>query len=340
MQVTIKDIAQKVGVSPSTVSRALNGNSRISEETTKKIQKVMEELDYHPNSQARSLVNGNTYYIGLVIDAQDATTFANAFFNRSVFAIEKVLQEQGYTLLILNDGINKNVSTVEKLVLERKVDGLILPSSIIRPELIDQLNKLDFPFVIMGEPEHCKDISMWIDIDNEQGSANAVSYLLEKKYKSIVFISDSESTLFARKRIQGYWNQLKKSNADLKGAHVYSCIGDPSESYQLVEEALRENPDTDAFICGNNMIAFHVLQALKDKKMKVPEEVGVVAFDNYPIAEYTDPPLTVIDVDTYDLGTQAARKVIQKIEKESMKFTHTLIPTKLIERLSTKRGGV
>lgn len=127
MPATIKDIAKKVGVNPSTVSRVINGTASISEETKQKIKDAMRELDYHPNSLARSLVNGSTFTIGLVIDAGNSDAFSNAFFIRSVSAIEAVTQQRGFNLLITSDTDKENNTAVKNLVLEKKIDGIILP---------------------------------------------------------------------------------------------------------------------------------------------------------------------------------------------------------------------
>lgn len=152
MSVTIKDIAKRVGVAPSTVSRVVNGSASISEETKSRILQVMEEMNYHPNSLARNLVNGSTFCIGLIMDARDEGTFSNTFFNRSVYAIEKVTQANGYNLLIANDDSSMGVSAVEKLVLEKKADGLILPSNCVRTGLVEMLLRNECPFVVLGEP--------------------------------------------------------------------------------------------------------------------------------------------------------------------------------------------
>ena len=152
MTVTIKDIAKAVGVNPSTVSRVINGTASISEETKEKILQVMKELDYHPNSLARSLVNGSTFTIGLVIDAGNKDAFSNAFFIQSVIAIESVAQSKGYSVLITNHSLSDS-SNIKNLVQERKVDGIILPVQCMTGELIDLMTSSDFPFVVMGEPQ-------------------------------------------------------------------------------------------------------------------------------------------------------------------------------------------
>lgn len=337
MAVTIKDIAKRVGVSPSTVSRVINGSSSISTETAQKIQEVMEELNYHPNSLARNFANGNTYSIGLVIDAQDDMSFANAFFNRSVFAIEMVAQSRGFNILITNDREKQKTSPVENLVFEKKVDGIILPSSNLRPQLLQKLNQNNFPFAIMGEPQIYKAETSWVDINNMQGSEMAVGHLIAQGYTKIAFVTDRQETMFARNRLNGYYNGLSNAGISVCNDFVIEGSGDLSWVYEAACSILMSSNPPDAFLCANNLIAFHVLKALKEKKIKVPNQVGVVTFDNYPIAEYTDPPLTSVDVDTFSLGEQVANILINKIQRESGKNQQTLISTNLIQRESTNR---
>lgn len=338
MAVTIKDIARRVGVSPSTVSRALNGNTRISDVTTKKIQEVMEELDYHPNSLARNFANGLTYCIGLVIDARDENTFANAFFNRSVFAIEKVIQEYGYSLIITNDRKKKDNSMVEKLMLEKKVDGLILPSSSIRSELIQELNQVEFPFIVMGEPQKYKANTTWIDVDNEMGSHSAVEHLIKQGYSRIALVTEKTNTVFSKKRLEGYMTCLKKHDIPVNQEYILEYGQNIMTDNQHFQELLLSSHRPNAFLCGNNIIAFNILKILKKLNYKVPDDIGIVTFDNYPVAEYTDPPLTAVDVDTYGLGIQVAQQLIQKIQGGKQETNHMYIPTNIIIRESSTKG--
>lgn len=337
MAVTIKDIAKKVGVSPSTVSRVVNGNTLISKETRDKIFAAMKEMDYHPNSLARNLANGSTHTIGLVIDAQDDNTFSNAFFNRSVYAIETVLQQNGYNLLITNDREDKNCSPVEKLILEKRVDGVILPSSSVTQKLIDLLQKNDFPFIILGEPEIEKDETSWVDVDNLLGGEMAAKHLLGQGYGSIAFILENQATVFARNRVQGYRKALEENGCKVNGDYIVDCKGNCEAAYEAVRELISLQEKPDAVLCANNMIAYQVLRALRDNLISVPKDMAVMSFDNYPFAEYMDPPLSVVDVDTFRLGEQAATDLIKKIQNEDYENQQTMIATELIFRESTKR---
>lgn len=336
MAITIKDVAKKAGVSPSTVSRVINGKGVISEETKNRINQVMEELHYFPNSLARNFANGSTYSIGLVIDARDENTFSNAFFNRSVFAIETVAQNNGYNLLIVNDREGTDAtSSIEKLVFEKKVDGLILPPSMIKKKLIHKFLELDFPFVVLGEPKFFKMESSWVDVNNKQGSEIAVKHLVERGYKHIAYFYDKNDNIFEQKRLEGYKSGLEKAGYKINEKYIIESIGDKNKYYEEAINILKTSNPPDAFLCSNNIIAFYVLKAIKDRKLSVPNQIGIITFDNYPIAEYMDPPLSVVDIDTYALGEQVTTILLQKIEKSNSMNQQTLISTNLILREST-----
>lgn len=336
MGVTLNDIAKRVGVSPSTVSRVINGSAPISEEMKKKIYKAMNELNYHPNSLARNLATGSSQTIGLVVDADDENAFANSFFNRSVYAIEKVAQKNGYNLLITND-VEKKSSPVCDLIYGQRVDGLIIPSSGIKKSLLEVLKKENTPWVMLGEATDTREDICWVDMDNYEGSKKAVRHLLKKGYQKISYVADNAGAVFTQRRIAGYKCAMMENGMSVAEEQILICENDFE---RLEEEITRKakNQEADAYLCSNNVLAYHVLRAMKTAGKKVPEEIGVVAFDNYPMAEYMTPPLTVIDVDTYRLGEMAARLLIHKIKEKGQINRENLIPTELILRESTNKS--
>lgn len=338
MTTTIKDIAKRVGVSPSTVSRVINRTASISEETKEKIYEAMKEMDYHPNSLARSLVNGNTFTIGLVIDAGNSDAFSNAFFIRSVSAIEAVTQQRGYNLLITNDANNESNNAVKNLILENKVDGVILPVSIVTDELIDLLTGNKFPFVIMGEPEKSREEFCWVDMDNEKGGEDAVKHLIHRGYKHPVLFVENKGTMFERKRIQGFRNETERHGITWHRENIIECGSEGTDIEKALKNVLLKNTETDSIICTNNTVAYHVLKELKRQKRRVPDDIGVVTFDNYPLAEYMEPPLTVVDVDTYKLGEAAAVALFNMIKEQKSKTEQKLLETRILERESTGKG--
>lgn len=336
--ITIKDVAKLAGVSPSTVSRVINEKGVISGDTEERVLAAMQQLNYFPNSLARNLANGSSFALGLVIDASDNNNFSNSFFNRSVFGIETVAQKNGYNVIITNNKeIDSNIPSVEKLVMEKKVDGLILPPSTVTKKLISKLLELDFPYVVLGEPHIFKMESSWVDVNNIQGGELGVSHLVREGYKRIAFISGNPKTVFSRNRLAGYQRGLE--NAGMQAEERLQLVCEPnSEGSREAAVKILKGPDApDAFICSDNIISFGVLGAAAELGLRVPDQLGVVTFDNFPIAEYTTPPLTAIDVDTFSLGEQAAGILLKKILRDKDLNQQILISTRLIERKSTNR---
>ena len=338
MPATIKDIAKKVGVNPSTVSRVINGTASISEETRQKIKEAMKELDYHPNSLARSLVNGSTFTIGLVIDAGNSDAFSNAFFIRSVSAIEAVTQQRGFNLLITSDAGKENNSAVKNLVLEKKIDGIILPVSAATDELLDLLIGNHFPFIVLGEPDHVKEGIHWIDMDNKQGAEDAVNYLRQVGYKRTILLVENRITMFERKRIQGFQAATGTKGRESVESIVVECGTESRQIGEALQKVLNKYTDIDSIICTNNVVAYETLKFLKKKNRNIPGDIGIITFDNYPLAEYMDPPLTVVDIDTYKLGEEAANTLFSIIQNPGQDRKEVLLSTRIIERKSTMKG--
>lgn len=330
MGATLNDIAKKVGVSQSTVSRVINGTAPISDEMKNKVYKAMKELNYHPNSLARNLAKGKSLTIGLVVDADNENAFANTFFTRSVYAMEKVAQRNGYSLLITND-VEEKSSPACELIFGHRVDGLILTASDLNQNILSALRNENIPWVVMGETSEKNGTMNWVDMDNLQGGVKAVEHLLKCGYRKIAYVADDLEAMFTKRRIQGYEKALEGINTCI----IFKEKNEEELERKIIESTEQEH--VDAFLCSNNIIAFQVLQALKKLGKQVPTEIGVVTFDNYPFAEYMDPPLTVVDIDTYKLGEMAAEVLINKIKDQNFIQRENLISTELIPRLSTRK---
>lgn len=338
MATTIKDIAKKVGVNPSTVSRVINGTASISEDTKVKIRKAMQELDYHPNSQARGLVNGSTFTIGLVIDAGNKNAFSNTFFVNSVSAIEMIAQEKGYNVLILNDNEHSNGNSVRNLVLEHKVDGIILPVQSMNNDLVKLMRSQKLPFVVMGEPEQKSEAMFWVDIDNQGGCELAVDHLLSSGYSKPVLFIEHKRKIFESKRCNGLVESYKNRNIDFNENYIIECGNDIVRIRDEVRKITDGYLQVDSVICTNNIVAHRVLKELKKGGMNIPQDIGVITFDNYPLAKYLEPALSAVDIDTYRMGEVAATMLFDQIKNREQIPKGKLVTTKIIPRESTRKG--
>ena len=331
MAATIHDVAKLAGVNPSTVSRVMSGKASISDETKEKIYAAMQQLDYHMNSVARSLASGLSGAIGVVMDAQDANAFSNEYFSRSLFAIEQVAQANGYNVIIANSARRGTGSaSVEDLMLARKVDGLILPPSTVKPALLKKIG--DFPYVVLGQPDIARQGASWVDVNNEQGAAIAVEHLYTRGYQRVAYLGGDESAGFVKRRLKGYRSALRGGNTpiSLQTDGSIQAAGDAALMAMTAPEA------PDAFLCNDNLTAFGALKALKMAGWAIPSQIGLTVFDDYPLAAFTEPPLTAVNVDTAMLGEETARLLFQRIERH-VTNRQTMLCTTLIERESTCR---
>lgn len=337
MAVTIRDVAQKAGVSTSTVSRVLNGKGVISEETKKRIFEVMEQLQYVPNDSARSFAYGSPRAIALVVDVSNAGAYSNSFFNDTVFGIETAAHRAGYSLVVTS--ASESVSGVERLVLGKRVDGVICPDSLVDRAFLRKIDELHFPCVILGQLDSGSVETSWVDINNTQAGALATRHLLSRGYRDIAFLGGTGTDAFSRDRISGYCRELDENGIPATKERIIQAPGtDMTQIRELVTGILQDRSRPDAIICSSDRLALGTLRAAAKLGLRVPEELGILCFDNTVITELAEPGITSIDVDTFELGVQAARILIDRVEKPDTSIRQTLLATKIIQRASTGRA--
>jgi len=331
MAITLNDVAKKAGVSASTVSRVISGKEKISETTKNNIIQIMKELDYHPNSQARNLATGNSQTIGLIINANEKDFYSNIFFSSSVFGIEKVTQDKSFNLLITNNQKQSNKkASIDNLLFEKKVDGIILPPLLLNKNLINKLNHNNIPFVVLGEPDKYKNEVSWVDINNQKGSALAVSHLQQKGYKKIAFLGGNNKDTFSINRIKGFIEAITDEVPIIK-----NCESKKENAFTAALELINTN-NIDAVVCIDNITACMATKAAQTLNLNIPQDFGIVSFDNYPLSEYTTPELTSIVTDTYTQGEMAANMLFSLISGKKI-ISHSLVDVSLIERESSSR---
>ena len=262
MAATIKDVARLAGVSPSTVSRVLNQKGVISDETKQKIASAMEQLKYVPNDIARSFANGSTHAISLVIDISDGTAYANNFFNNTVFGIETAAHQNDYNLIITNGAAAfGGISSVERLIAGKKVDGVVLPISLVTGELLRRIEDLSVPCVILGRSEEVGAEANWVDINNVQAGRRAVKLLLERGYKKIAFLSDGDGEVFNQDRIAGYRRELAAHHLSVPDGFILHGLPTVESGMDCVRALLQGDDAPDAVICSDDRLALGALRA-------------------------------------------------------------------------------
>jgi len=330
MGVTIKDVAKLAGVSHSTVSRVLNDKGVISEETKQRIYSAMEELKYVPNDFARNFASGNPFTIALAVNVDNANDYSNSFFANTVFGIETAAHRSNYSLMVVNGS-----EDVERLAMGKRINGIILPESIGTSELLEKLDEENFPYVILGRPHDVGCGCGWIDINNTQAGALAVKHLLEQGYKKIAFLSDGNDKVFNQDRIEGYRKELSNNGITIDESLIVEGSASVDSGFELTKKLLHGGNAPEALICSNDRMVVGALKMANDEGISIPEDLGIVCCDNTPVMELSLPSITCLNVDTYELGVQAAEKLISAIEDNLMNDSQTMISTTIISREST-----
>ena len=334
---TLKDVAEKAGVAPSTVSRVINDNSRISEETKAKVRKIMGEMGYHPNVNARNLVKQRSHNLGLVIPYSTEEAFADPFYSEILRGIGVLAHSKGFNLLLLtSNGEEEEKKTVLNAVKSKQIDGVLLLRAKKEDKLIDELTKIDFPFVIVGRPE-ARDKYYWVNNDNIKASEKMVDYLIEKGHRNIAMIVGDKNYIMNEDRLQGYKNSFRKNNLELnQDLIVHSEKIDYQNIYMLSQKMLKDNPEITAFYGMSDTMCYTIMQAMNDLQLEIPQDVSIVGFNNNPMSKMISPPLTTVDINIYLLGNKATELLIGVINNKIEKYQHTIVPTNLIMRDSCK----
>lgn len=334
MGVTIDDVAKHAGVSTATVSRYLNNSPYIAPKSREKVRKSMEVLNYQPSFVARSLAGANTSIIAFVVNSTDVNTYGNDYFLRIQYGIEATLGKWGYYLLIINVSNDESgESNIRKLVLEKRVDGMILPSELANETMLSLLQSQGIPFLVIGRNENAS--YDWVDINNERGGYLAAQRLLQNGCNSLAFITSSFEKLFVAQRFQGYQTALKEYDKAANQMLLKTGCFSTQDGETAASELLASNPDIDAFLCTDNVVGFGVLSELKRRNITVPQQIQVISFDNSVISELSKPKLSVVDIDVFLLGKQAAELLLYMIKNAQENPSSRLIDVSIITKGSS-----
>ncbi|GAB6099740.1 maltose operon transcriptional repressor MalR [Halanaerocella petrolearia] len=330
---TIKDVAQKAGVSPSTVSRVINNHPRISQDTRDKVLESMDDIGYHPNVIAQNLVNQQTNTLGLVMPYSTEEAFADPFYAEVLRGIGSMAQKNGYSLLLITSDEEKGeLEAVLRAVKGKQIDGLLLLRAKKDDQVIKKLDEMNFPFVIVGRPEK-EDNYYWVNNNNIQSSKELVEYMIELGHNKIGVFIGSEEYIVDRDRLEGYKLALQEQGIDYNQDYVVQIEGgNKSSAYQATKKILESHPELTAIYGIDDRIAYGAIKAIKELDLEIPQDISVVGFNNNPLSELISPPLTTVDINTYQLGNQATKLLIEVINEEITDYYNSIVPTDMIIR--------
>ena len=334
MKVTMKDIANIAGISTTTVSKIINNKDNdISEATREKVKRIMKENNYVPNVMARSLVTKKTNTIGLVIP-----DIRNPFFPELARGAEDRANEEGYNIIFCNtDDVLAKEERYVNMLIEKMVDGIIFTASAKRTTGFTNLQNTSIPIILLDRDIDFVGVKGKITVNNFQGAYDGVKHLISSGYKKIVFISGPLLSKPGVDRCEGFKKALNDHGIINDDPIILEGEYKSEWGYQAVKYLKQNNVKFDALFCGDDLIAIGAMKLLKEEGFNVPNDVGVVGFDDIYIASLVDPELTTVKQPNYEMGYQAVGMLISILKNNIPKNQEVILGTSLIIRKSTSK---
>ncbi|MGM9521982.1 MAG: LacI family DNA-binding transcriptional regulator [Oscillospiraceae bacterium] len=334
-KISIKDVAQKAGVSISTVSRVFNNGPSVTDETKKRVLQAMEELKYRPNFAAKALRDGSSKTIALIVPS-----ISNPSYAMMAQGLESVVRAKNYNVILCNtnDDVEVELNHIE-LLKNRYVDGFVFATAKEGDQHIDALIESGMPVV---EVMRYTNDANAVTVDNFKIGYEATKYLIDRGHRKIFMFTNTNRNISFRLRADGYRKAL--SDAGLEeytfSAPVSGRSSDAEEMCQTALEAINSHGVPDAILCANDSKALGVYGAAKKLGLRIPDDVSVISVDNVDFSQFLDPPLTTFAQPFRAMGEKAGEVLLKEIEakgtgtEEMRTFYRVVLPTKMIERES------
>ncbi len=329
---TIIDIARKLGISPSTVSRALNDHPDIKKETKEKVRKVAKELRYTPNPIAQSLKTSRTTTIGVIVPE-----IRHDFFASAISGIEEIAYRSGYSIILCqsNESYEREVVNTNVLM-HHRVAGVIVSISqnTKSGEHFRDLLRQKIPLVFFDRA--CEDVSASkVVIDDYKSAYDGVTYLVRRGYKRIAHFAGPRELSICQHRLNGYRDALKAGGHAVSPDDILYGGMREQDGYDAMDRLIKAGTIPNAVFAVNDPVAIGAFQRIGEAGLRIPADVAIMGFSNNKITSLVRPQLTTIDQPSFEMGRKAAEIVIDIIENGKSEPRHLVLPTRLIEREST-----
>lgn len=328
---TIKEIAALAQVSRSTVSRVLNNDPDVSENTRVRVKQVIEKINYHPNIAARRLAGGHTGVIGLLMPMGVSTLFSDPYFSLIVQGVASASNSVDHTVVLWLAEPEFERRTIGQFLHNHIIDGAIIASNLIDDPLLKALTDSDLPFILIGRHPASAEVS-YVDVDNQNAAFEMVSYLARTGFSQIATITGKLDMIAGFDRLAGYKQAMRHYNLPIQQKMIIE--GDFSEQggYNAMMKLLPAQPEA-VFVASDTM-AMGAIRAAHECGRRVPEDISIAGYDDMPFAASSNPPLTTIRQPVQQCGAIAAQTLIDMIDRPSATHHHIILPTELVIRSS------
>lgn len=339
MAVTIKDVAKIAGVSPATVSRVIAGNGRISKATTARVKEIMDELGYHPNKLAQSLVSRSSNTVGIVLPRPADELFLNFFFPELIRGIVYGATKSGYdTMMTAAISDSEEVEVMARLIRSRRVDGILLLRSRKQDPTVAFLQAEGFPYVLIGRSSDFDSVPS-VDTDNIQAGYDVTRHLISQGHHRIGFINGPYNLTVTEDRFSGFRQAMNEAGFAIRPDWIVESEFLQESGYRAMSFLMGLPERPTALVVIDDVVAFGVMRGLSELGYRVPDDISLAGFNNIPLSETASPPLTSVDIGIYQLGYTAVHQLLSILSSPSPQQppSRIIIPHRLIVRESTMK---
>ena len=330
----IKELAKKLGLSITTVSRALGGYSDVSEKTRERVKKFANKYKYSPNPYASTLASGKAKTVGYVLPIYGTNTSTlnqGNFFQFISGMSEELLSESIQLQILFAKSEEEELKAYKKLITEHKIENIVLQNLKTKDRRIEILNKYKINYVAWGKTKDKSNYS-WVDLDNDKAIEVIINYLIKKNHTHIAYINISEKYNFANERKSSFLKNLKINKINFNPNYYASVkLEEPEKSFEIIKEMLMKNKKISAIICSTEFSALSAIKACNYLNYKIGKDISIITFDGALVRDLSSPPITAVSFPVKELGKRAINILLNKNKNKNLQVKYSA-ETEIIER--------
>ena len=338
MAVTIRDVAALAKVSPSTVSRVCKDHPSISKETKEKVRRAMAQIGYEYYIQPGETECKISRTMGIILPPSTRKTYENPFYLEAIRGISQFCNSHKYISTIVTGQNDEEIlDAVRRMVQNNQVDGFIMLYSKEDDMIVDYLYNEGITYVLIGKAKQNANQTIYIDNDNILAGLEATEYLYELGHRKIAYLGSESIKVFSSDRKTGYQSVLLKYDLPIEKKYIFEVHDVYLDECVPLIELLKSEERPTAIVVSDDILAVSLERVCIQCGLSIPEDISIISFNDSLFAKLTNPPLTSVDVNSFQLGIEAASQLINHVENPNLMATKIIVPHSIVKRESCKQ---